>query len=157
VLGNHDFVEIVPPLEAAGLRFLLNESIAVERGGDRLHLVGVDDPHYYETDNLEDALAGLPDDEPKVLLCHSPELYRPAAACGLDLMLCGHTHAGQICLPGGIPLLTNARCPRRLRVGAWRYRELAGYTSAGTGSCGVPVRFFCPPEMTLHELRRKSR
>ena len=152
VLGNHDFLEMVPPLEEAGVRFLLNEAMSLDRDGARLHLVGVDDPHFYQADNLERAMDGLADREVKVLLCHSPELYREAEACGIELMLCGHTHAGQVCLPGRVPLMTNARCPRRLRAGAWLYRSMAGYTSPGTGSCGVRVRFFCPPEITLHEL-----
>lgn len=153
VLGNHDFVEFVPPLEEAGMRFLLNETVTIERGGGRLHLSGIDDPHYYETDNLEKTVQGLPEDEPWILLSHSPEVYRQAAACGFSLLLCGHTHGGQICLPGGMPILTNARCPRAMRSGPWQHGAMRGYTSRGTGSCGVPVRFFCPPEVTLHTLR----
>jgi len=67
-------------------------------------------------------------------------------------MLCGHTHGGQICLPGGVPLLTDADCPRALARGAWKYHNLIGYTSVGAGSCIVDVRLNCPPEVTLHRL-----
>ncbi len=153
VLGNHDFLEMVPGLEAAGIRVLLNESTLVERAGERLHVAGIDDPHYYQMDNLEKAAAGIPEDEAAILLSHSPETYRHAAHAGFDLMLCGHTHGGQICLPGGIAVTYNARCPRRLGKGAWRYQGLQGYTSVGAGSCVVDARFNCPPEITLHELR----
>jgi predicted MPP superfamily phosphohydrolase len=68
-------------------------------------------------------------------------------------MLCGHTHGGQLCLPGGFALRSNAPCPRRLWAGAWRHGELAGYTSVGCGTCVVDLRLNCRPEITLHRLR----
>lgn len=153
VLGNHDFIEFVPPLERAGLRFLLNETVAVEYKGANLYLSGVDDPHFYRAESLERVSAGVPPHQPAILLSHSPEIYRRAAAFGFSLMLSGHTHAGQICLPGGVPILTNARCPRHLIKGQWRHGTLHGYTSPGVGCSGVPVRFFCPPTITIHVLR----
>ncbi len=153
VLGNHDFVEFVPPLEEAGYSFLLNETIVIERDGAKLYLSGVDDPHFYETDNLYRTRDAIPTGAPSILLAHSPEIYRHAAAAGYDFMLSGHTHAGQFCLPGRIPIQTNIKAPRSIAYGAWRHHSLQGYTSAGTGSCGVPARFFCPPEITIHRLR----
>jgi len=152
VLGNHDFVEMVPELEALEIRVLVNESTAIEHGGAIIHLAGIDDPHYYQADNLEKAADGIPEDRVAILLSHSPEPYRHAAHSGFDLMLCGHTHGGQICLPGGIALTYNAKCPRALGRGPWRWRNLQGYTSVGAGSCVVPVRFNCPPEITVHHL-----
>ncbi len=152
VLGNHDSIRMVPRLEAAGIQMLLNEWIPIERGGSSLYLAGVDDPHYYRADNLERSCEGMPDAETSILLSHSPEIYRQAAHLGFDLMLCGHTHGGQICLPGGIPLLTNARCPRAFVRGGWNYHQLIGYTSAGSGTAVVDVRLNCPPEVTIHSL-----
>src|SRR5947209_5222635 len=73
-----------------------------------------------------------------------------------SLRACGHTHGGQICLPGGIPVLTLAGSPRALARGLWRYRGMVGYTSAGTGTSIVDVRLNCPPEVTLHRLRAQS-
>jgi predicted MPP superfamily phosphohydrolase len=102
--------------------------------------------------NLEKAADGVPEDAVSILLAHSPEIYRHAAHADFDVMLCGHTHAGQICLPGGIPLMCNASCPRALCAGAWSHHGLAGYTSAGSGACVVDVRINCPPEITLHHL-----
>ncbi|MCK7581816.1 MAG: hypothetical protein MZV65_43480 [Chromatiales bacterium] len=67
-------------------------------------------------------------------------------------MLCGHTHGGQICLPGGFPLTWDARCPRRLAAGAWRHGALLGYTSVGAGTSVVNARLNCPPEITVHTL-----
>jgi len=154
VLGNHDFIEMVPGLEALGINVLLNQAVVIERRGERLHLAGIDDPHYYQVDNLEKAGQHVPSDEVSILLSHSPEIYRHAAHAGFDLLLCGHTHGGQICLPGGVAVTYNVRCPRRLCRGAWRYGTLQGYTSVGAGVCMVAARFNCPPEITLHELRR---
>ncbi|MBI5094789.1 MAG: metallophosphoesterase family protein [Candidatus Hydrogenedentes bacterium] len=153
VLGNHDSIAIVPPLEGAGLRFLLNESVPLARDGACIYLAGIDDPHLYETENFEKACADIPSGATSILLAHSPEVYMRAAGCGFGLMLCGHTHGGQICLPGRIALARNEHNPRYMDAGAWRYDSLQGYTSPGTGASGVPLRFFCPPEVTVHELR----
>lgn len=154
VLGNHDTVQMVPGLEAMGVRMLLNESTPIARGAERIHLAGIDDAHYFRVDNIEKAAAAIPDGEFSILLSHTPEIYRQAAHAGFDLLLSGHTHGGQICLPGSIPITLDAVLPRRLGAGAWRYGEMSGYTSVGAGSCIVPVRLNCPPEITLHILRR---
>jgi uncharacterized protein len=152
VLGNHDTIRMVPGLEALGIRMLLNECAVIERGGERLHLAGIDDAHYYRVDNIEKVAAQIPDGEAAVLLSHTPEIFRQAAHAGFRLLLCGHTHGGQLCLPGGIPLTLDSRLPRRLGAGAWHYEGMAGYTSVGAGSCIEPVRLNCPPEIVLHRL-----
>ena len=154
VLGNHDTIRMVPGMEAMGIRMLLNEAEAIQRGEQAIHLAGIDDAHYYRVDNIQKAGAEIPHGAFAVLLSHTPEVYRQAAHAGFRLMLSGHTHGGQICLPGGIPITLDAKLPRRYGAGAWRHHEMAGYTSVGTGSCIVPVRFNCPPEITLHRLRR---
>ena len=154
VLGNHDSIHMVPAMEGMGIRLLLNECDRLERGGQSLYLAGVDDPHFFRADNLERACREIPEQAPSILLCHSPELFRQAAHSGFDAMLCGHTHGGQIRLPGGIALLTNADCPRSFTAGGWRYRTLYGYTSVGAGSSIVDVRFNCRPEVVLHCLSR---
>lgn len=153
ILGNHDSIRMVPAMEAMGVRMLLNESVALERRGARVYLAGVDDPHYFRVDNIEKACRDIPADGVSLLLAHTPEVYRQAAHAGFDAMLCGHTHGGQICLPGGRPVMTNAACPRRVCRGAWRYHRMQGYTSVGAGSSVVDVRFNNLPEVTLHRLR----
>lgn len=154
ILGNHDAIEMVPLLEAGGLQLLLNERVTLTRDDHEIVLLGVDDPHYYETDNLEKAMDGLEDDPFCILLAHSPEISREAAYVGVDFYLCGHTHGGQICLPGGRPILANSRCPHDQRKGTWAYHDLQGYTSRGAGTSSVDVRFNCPPEITIHTLKR---
>ncbi len=88
-----------------------------------------------------------------MLLSHAPDIYRQAAQAGVCLMLSGHTHGGQICLPGGIPVLTFSQAPRAMAGGPWHYGSLAGYTSLGCGTTLVDVRLNCLPEITLHQLR----
>jgi len=154
VLGNHDSVRMVPAMEEMGIRMLLNEAVAIEREGYRLHLAGIDDAHYFRVDNIEKAAMGVPHDEFSILLSHTPEIYRQAAHAGFDLLLAGHTHGGQICLPGSIPITLDSKLPRRLGAGAWRWHQMAGYTSVGCGSSIIAVRLNCPPEITLHRLKR---
>ncbi len=153
ILGNHDIIEIVPHLEEAGIRVLLNENTCIKKDGERLWVAGIDDPHFYRTHDLEAARRGIPPGACAILLSHSPETYAHASRCGFGFMLSGHTHGGQICLPGGIALVRNGRCPPAMFVGAWSHHGLRGYTSPGTGSCGAAARFNCPPEITLHVLR----
>jgi predicted MPP superfamily phosphohydrolase len=145
---------MVPRLEAMGVRMLLNERVTLGRGASLIHLAGVDDPHFYRADNLEKAADGIPDDAFSILLSHTPEIYRQAAHVGFDLMLAGHTHGGQICLPGQIPLTLDSALPRRFGAGAWHYKGMSGYTSVGAGTSVVAVRFNCLPEITIHELAR---
>ena len=156
ILGNHDSIRMVPGMEEMGVRMLLNESVPLTRGDATIHLVGIDDPHFYRTDNIDRACAGVNHNEVSILLSHSPEVYKHAAHADFDLMLCGHTHGGQICLPNGIPIIYDAPCPRKLAKGPWTYHQLQGYTSVGAGSSIVDLRLNCPPEVTLHTLRRGS-
>ena len=152
VLGNHDSIRMVPDLEAMGIRMLLNECEAITRAGDSIWLAGIDDAHFVRVDNIEKAGDTIPQGAFSVLLSHTPEIYRQAAHAEFDLLLSGHTHGGQICLPGGIPITLDSNLPRRFGSGAWRWQGMAGYTSVGAGSCIVPVRLNCPPEITLHHL-----
>ena len=156
VLGNHDTVRMVPGLEGMGIRMLLNESETIEHGGERIHLAGIDDAHFYRVDNIEKAAESIPHQEFSILVTHTPEVYRQAAHADFDVLLSGHTHGGQLCLPGGIPVTLSAVLPRALGAGPWRHHGMIGYTSVGAGSSVVPVRFNCPPEITLHRLCRSD-
>lgn len=153
VLGNHDTVCMVPGMEEMGIRMLLNEAETISRQDQNIHLAGIDDAHYYRVDNIEKAASRFPHGEFSILLSHTPEIYRQAAHADFNLLLSGHTHGGQICLPGSIPLALDAVLPRHMGAGSWKYHDMAGYTSVGAGSVIVPVRFNCLPEMTLHHLR----
>jgi predicted MPP superfamily phosphohydrolase len=152
VLGNHDSSDMIPGMTAMGYQVLYNQAVSLDYQGQSLYILGVDDPHFFQTDDLAGALRWVPEGVPRLFLAHSPEIYRLAESDDVDFMLCGHTHGGQIALPGGRALYFNARCPRLLSAGSWRYGTLAGYTSVGAGSSVLDVRFNCRPEVTLHRL-----
>ena len=156
VLGNHDSADMVGAFEALGIRMLVNETHTIQRGSAKLHLTGTDDVHYYYTDAARQALAAVPDGF-KIALIHSAEFADAAAEHGYRLYLAGHTHGGQVCLPGGWPLLTHMTRFRRYARGLWRHGPMRGYTSTGVGVSGLPVRFNSRGEVALITLRRESR
>ncbi len=154
VLGNHDTIQMLPGLESMGIRMLQNECEIIQRGDQAIYVAGIDDAHYFRVDNIQKAASGIPEGGFSILLSHTPEIYRQAAHAGFNLLLSGHTHGGQICLPGSVPLTLDSILPRRMGAGRWQYGKMAGYTSVGAGSSVVAVRFNCPPEITLHRLCR---
>lgn len=154
VLGNHDRYRMAECLQAEGIRMLVNEHLCLEKGGERLFITGLDDGHYYQADDIHLADDGIPSGACKLMLCHSPEKYQEAAIKGYHLYCAGHTHGGQVCLPGGFAPVTCATVPRSLAKGAWAYKQMQGYTSRGVGTSSIPARFFCAPEITLITLRR---
>jgi uncharacterized protein len=155
ILGNHDVSQIAFALEEMGVRMLVNEAVEIKQRHASIWLAGIDDPHGYECDDLPSTLSSVPSAAFKVLLAHTPELYFDAAARNVQLYLCGHTHGGQIRFPGIGSIRNNARCPRAYGYGPWSHREMQGYTSAGVGCSSLPIRFNCPPEVAIIELRRK--
>lgn len=152
ILGNHDSLQSVPILEQLGIRMLVNERIRIETPEGHFWLVGVDDPHHFQMHDLPKALEGVHRHEPSILLSHSPEVIPQASQLGVDLYLTGHTHGGQICLPGGRSLFSNARCSREYIRGQWTHEKMRGYTTSGTGSSGIFARFNCPPELCIHTI-----
>jgi uncharacterized protein len=153
-LGNHDPAAMADDLEALGLRVLANETITLSRGTDSIHVTGLDDVHYFYTDAAAAALTTAPPGF-KIALVHSPEAAHLAAPAGYALYLCGHTHGGQVCMPGGTPILTNSLFHWRHAKGRWRRGDMIGYTSNGAGTSGLPVRFFSRGEVTVLTLRRQ--
>jgi len=156
VLGNHDFLWTVDSLEKNGIRVLLNEGLLVGTENNSIYLAGVDDPRMFRSENLESALKEYDGQLPLVLLAHAPQIYREALSSPVDLILCGHTHGGQVCWPGGLPLINRFSCPRALVSGYWRMDPLQGYTSNGCGGCKLPYRLNAPAEITLFTLRTEE-
>src|SRR5258705_10845142 len=133
VLGNHDKIQMVPAMEAMGIRMLLNECEVIARGDQRIYLAGIDDAHFYRVDNIEKAALPIPAGAFSIILSHTPEVYRQAAHANFNLMLSGHTHGGQICLPGSIPIKLEAELPRRMGAGGWKNYNITGCTPVGAG------------------------
>ena len=104
VLGNHDTIRMVPGLEDMGIKMLLNENLSIARNNQRIYLAGIDDAHFYRVDSIEKAAIGVPSGDFSILLSHTPEVYQQASYADFNLLLSGHTHGGQICLPGRIPI-----------------------------------------------------
>jgi predicted MPP superfamily phosphohydrolase len=155
ILGNHDAVEMAAALEARGFDVLVNRTITIERGDARIGVTGLDDVHNFYS---AAALAALrrPGEGFRIALIHSAELADHAAEAGYALYLAGHTHGGQICLPGGKPVLTQlVRC-RHAAVGLWRQGRMVGYTSCGLGVSSPLVRFNSRGEVALLTLRRSA-
>ena len=153
ILGNHDACHMVKPMEALGIRMLINESYRINIDGDYIQFIGTDDVHYYYTDQALHAMENAGSDF-SIALVHSPELYDMAAEMGIDLYLCGHTHGGQVCLPGGKPVFTHLNRGKRFYSGHWRYRNLQGVTNCGAGTSGIPVRFNTQGELLILKLHR---
>ncbi len=151
-LGNHDTVFMVDPFEQMGINVLINETIECTRDGQSLFFTGIDDPHYYYTPMAKEALETSPVGC-KITLIHSPELYDLAERYGYALYLAGHTHGGQIALPGGRPIITHLNNGKRFAQGLWHYKKMLGYTSCGAGTSGIPIRFNTRGEITLITLR----
>ncbi len=112
--------------------------------------------HYYYTQATARALRAAPAGF-RIALVHSAELADVAAAAGFSLYRAGHTHGGQVCLPGGRPILTHMSRLRGYASGLWRCGAMAGYTSTGVGVSSVPVRFNTRGEAVLITLRRARR
>lgn len=165
VLGNHDALLgaklTTEALTASGISVLQNSYVPIERAGARFWLSGLDDPLIGHP-NPELAIPASirnRDGEPVVLLCHCPDyvdkiLFTPEGLA-VDLMLSGHTHGGQIRLPGMRPLVLPALGSKYVK-GWFRLGRLQLHVNCGVGTVGVPFRFHCPPEITLMTLRRDA-
>jgi uncharacterized protein len=153
VLGNHDPVDMADALGQAGFEVLVNRSLVLRREGESLRITGLDDVNSFYSEAARTALADHAG-EFRIALVHSPEVADYADEAGYALYLCGHTHGGQICLPGGRPLITQLKRCRHAARGVWRQGRMAGYTSCGLGVSGPPVRFNSRGEAALITLRR---
>jgi uncharacterized protein len=153
VLGNHDPADMAKALETLGFEVLINRATELTREAQRIVVTGLDDVHTFFTPA---ALRALSDQSEgfRIALVHSAEVADHAAAAGYALYLCGHTHGGQICLPGGRPVITRLSRCRHASTGMWREKDMIGYTSRGLGVGGVPLRFNCRGEAALITLRR---
>ncbi len=170
VLGNHDHVRrhrikswlgqplrfhdtgcLVRTLSAHGIHVLTNTHANLSVHGQPLTLVGVDDPFYW-LDDISRATAGAPRDTTQLLLAHTPDIIRTLEDRRFDLILCGHTHGGQIRLAEHIVWHTNTRIELPRNAGLMQLGDHLVYCSAGVGVSVLPMRLNCPPEVGWIEL-----
>jgi predicted MPP superfamily phosphohydrolase len=158
VLGNHDHwtdAKLIADLfQAEGIHMLINEGVRIDARGEAFWLAGVDDT-MVGLEDLSLSLAGARDDEFQLLLAHNPTILRRAARAQVDLVLSGHTHGGQVTLR---PEKNRSGKPRRRMLrGLGRRANTQIYVTRGLGTVVLPIRYGCPPEVTLLELRSLSR
>jgi hypothetical protein len=156
VLGNHDYAtnaEIVSEaLSSTGrIQVLRNQSIALERDGARLWLAGIDNVTRMHA-RPEEALRRVPGKECTIVAVHEPDFADEMAKYPVDFQLSGHSHGGQIRFPlvGALYLPPWAE---KYPLGHYQIGELQLYTNRGIGVIEIPIRFMCPPEITLFTLK----
>jgi predicted MPP superfamily phosphohydrolase len=159
VPGNHDYWSGIETVERAvskaGIRFLTNANVTIERSGEHLVLCGVDDL-WEGVVNFSDALKGTESASPRILLMHNPDSFEEAAQYPFDLILCGHTHGGQIVLPLIGPPLVPSRYGKLYAAGFFRKNGRSMYVNRGVGLVPPAVRFCCRPEIAVFALERAS-
>lgn len=164
VFGNHDYHEgygTITRKLGPSIVWLRNEATNIQRGDHKLLFAGIDDfrhgkPNIKRTMSSLAAEAIGTDVVCKIFISHNPDFVTlPHAEMldDMDLILCGHTHGGQICLPGRKAVLTRTK-QRQFTAGLQKFRETPIYISRGVGYGGLPIRIFCPPEITVITLKR---
>ena len=158
VLGNHDYATDVSRMTAQlaqrGVQVLRNEAVAIAVDQIPLWIVGIDDALLGRPD-LERAFAAVPADAPRLALWHEPDWAEQAARRGALLQLSGHSHGGQIRLPG-LGHLSAPSGGKRFVRGLHAAAGMPVYTSRGLGIYHPPFRFRCPPEVTILTLIRRE-
>ena len=143
-------------LSDLSIRWLRNDKVTLDHGGETIDLVGVSCTHRPYADAIAlDAVLDGKSDRFTILLYHSPDLAPEAAQRGIDLQLSGHTHGGQICLPWFGSLYAGSLYGKRFESGRYQLDEMTLYVSRGIGLEGKAaprVRFLCPPEIVLWEI-----
>ena len=172
VMGNHDYgmsskkaqpkVELAErlttELEAAGIEVLSNEAIQLEspQGEEPLYLVGVDSL-WANRDNVDSALSQVPDGSPRISMMHNPDSFEKFPASTAPFAVAGHTHGGQVRVPG-TPQWSYLAFTQKDEVVADSWATGYGqpnnqlYVNVGIGMSIAPIRLFCPPELTLFTL-----
>jgi uncharacterized protein len=156
ILGNHDYwsgaPRIMATLESIGVRFLTNRHVMLARGGARLPLAGIDEVYRGEP-NPEAAFAGIGADQPCLAISHHPDIIDVLPPRRIDLLLCGHTHGGQIRFPFFGAVVVPSRHEAKYASGFHRVDRTLMYVSRGIGAV-PPVRILCRPELATFILRR---
>ena len=165
VYGNHEhliknFGKLGNLLQESGIKILNNESVILKKENgftysvgdsmvsDGIYLIGVDDP-YLGYDNIDKAMEGIKEDNPKILLAHSPEIYRKVKDKNIDLILVGHTHGCQVNIPPFCHLFLPMKYDKKYKRGLFKEGSSYMYVNRGIGEIVVPMRLNALPEIGL--------
>ena len=155
VLGNHDLNSLEKLLEQNNINILNNENTKIFQGDDYIYLIGVNDPDTHR-DNLGKAMLGAREGVPKILLAHSPDIIEDLKAGETpDLILVGHTHGGQVKIPFITPFWVPTENHGKFASGLFEINDTYMYVNKGIGMTALQIRFNCPPEIAVIELRKK--
>lgn len=158
VLGNHDHKidpeKITAELQRVGTCVLRNENKRLRRGDSSIQILGVDDL-VLEKDDIKKTLDGVSAHEVKILMSHSPDIAENYNLSGIDLILSGHTHGGQICCPliGAPQTRIASAYGQKYISGLVQYNDIQIYVNRGIGASFLPARFLCKPEITVFTLK----
>ncbi len=154
VQGNHDCPEFMDGLQSRPVHVLDNQTIQMNTpGGARMNIMGCCGYGRAGTD-IPDTVAGAEPGLFSLVITHFPEFSEPLAAFGADLILAGHTHGGQVCLPGRKALKTHSRTGSEFVSGLTRLGNGYQFTTRGLGTSMLPIRICCPPEVARFTLRQ---
>jgi uncharacterized protein len=156
VLGNHDYYrngdEVGGILKKGGFRCLRNEAVAIVKGGQQIVVAGVEDMAKGRP-SIRRAMQGTSDEQFIILLSHCPDYATAALGHAVDLQLSGHSHGGQVRIPG-IGALVTPPFGRMYPDGLYQLGggKMTLYTNRGIGVSQLPLRFMCRPELTIFTL-----
>jgi uncharacterized protein len=156
-LGNHDLYHFAPQLGGTNVKLLEGQRELISLANANIELIGF--PGVAPDDLTDDFLRSLPPRGQRTLrivMSHFPQHIRRTAALRPDLFLCGHTHGGQVCLPGGVPIITHGKLPRRLCRGIHEVGPTWLVVNHGLGFSGLPLRVLCPSEVIELTLKRET-
>jgi len=155
ILGNHDQYTLPPKLEGSGIIMLDGRRQVLNVNGAELELIGL--PGVIRSDITRQLLESFPpkqSDVLRIILSHYPDILHKALPLEPDVYFAGHTHGGQICLPGGIPIIRHDSLPRSIGRGVNRVKDTWLVVSRGLGFTTLPIRLFCPAEVVEVTLSR---
>lgn len=155
VMGNHDLWTAHPLLEAglarAGVSVLINQGLYLPGPHGAVAIVGIDEPWTGAPDG-EAAFATVPQARVTLAVGHAPECLRHVQGRGAALLMCGHTHGGQLALPGHRPILVPGPLSRDYPHGWHQLDDLRLFVSRGLGGVEVPTRSWAPPDVLILDL-----
>jgi predicted MPP superfamily phosphohydrolase len=155
-MGNHDYFGDGEPLislmRARGAKVLRNEGVVVERGGAPMYIAAIDDTWTKRAD-IDRALAERPPNIPTVVLAHDPDRFPQIAKRGVDLVLSGHTHGGQIAFPFLARWINASKLAHHFHIGIYKDGDATLYVHPGLGTTGPPIRLGVAPALVVLTLR----